>query len=254
MPAPPQRRQSASAAEATSSAPSGTRRARTKATRSSCTGRATKRRRCGSRTTCTSGSSRRSTGCARASSWARTWCCCWALPASREHLAPRLVEVPARLGGGTEGVQRVRVVERVVCLPPVVPQEVEDAEVVPGLRVLRLALRLEPVIALRAREVLRTEERRGEELDRLECERIEVVRVARRPRGVDEIGTPERAVRVLQALVGIPRREHRVQRRERAHRDACRRQQAQARRAARLGDEHAGDREQRTLRRDEVPV
>src|SRR5439155_24998751 len=101
-------------------------------------------------TTCESGSCRRSTGCDPASSWARTWCCYWALRASRQDLAARLVEVAVFHPGRAERVERVRVVERVVRWTPLLQGEVERPEVVPGVRILGFAFGLEEVVALRA--------------------------------------------------------------------------------------------------------
>src|SRR5262245_12079428 len=159
------------------------------AARSSCTAPATRSRRGGSRATSGSGSSRRSTACGPGSSWARTLCSCWALRASRldARLAADLVEETALLPGRAERVQRVRAVERDPGRPPLLLAEVEGAEVVPGLRILRLAFCRQQEIALRARIVLDALERHCKEADRIERERIEIVGVTRRARGTDEV-------------------------------------------------------------------
>src|SRR6476659_5278623 len=96
--------------------------------------------------TSTSGSCGRSTGCTQLSCWERTSCLFWA--SSRVDLTAGRVESTTRQGPGPEDVvvERVRVIQVAVrSARPAQAHQLEGAELVPRLRVLRLEVDRLPV-------------------------------------------------------------------------------------------------------------
>src|SRR6185437_16676609 len=127
----------------------------------------------GSGTTSTSGSCGRSTGCTPLSCWERTSCSFWA--GSRVDLTAGRVEGTTWQGPGPEDVvvERVRVIQVAVRRARAAQaHQLEGAELVPGLRVLRLEVDGLPVQRQRLRVPLDQSLRE----DRVNRQRIERTR------------------------------------------------------------------------------
>src|SRR5918911_3356280 len=97
---------------------------------------------------------------------------------------------------------------------------VEGAELVPRVRVERLALRREHVQPLGLSELTRLVDG-GEELDRLDCERVERMGVVEGGLRRRDVLRARRVETVVETAVRVPRREQRVERREDC--DSCHR-------------------------------